>query len=378
MNIRRFKAILKKEFFQIKRDPRAVMLVLIQPLIFIVLFGYGISFDVKHITTAVFAVKPDFYSRDIERTLQSSGYFDVIYHPSGYSEVKDIMDRGKIKVAIVLGADFSKDLLKGKKAQVQIILDGSDANTASVVSGYLNIILQNYSLNVFSSKMSAMGIKDSSNIMGLDTRSRVRYNPELKSSYFIVPGLIGVTLMIITALTPAMAIIRERETGTIESLIVSPVRPAELILGKVVPYALIGCVNVLIVIAAALLIFHVPLRGNFLLLIFLSFMYILTPLSMGMFISTIAESQQTAASMAFLSTNLPAFLLSGFAFPIESMPAALQVITYLVPARFFLVIVRSIFLKGTGFELLIQPTLYLAVFASAFLFLSVMRFRKGL
>ncbi|HUT75589.1 MAG TPA: ABC transporter permease [Armatimonadota bacterium] len=367
-----------KESLQIRRDPRTLLVVIALPVLMLVLYGYAFNLDVKHLTLAVYDQDHTRAGRDLIGAFSHSEYFDLAGSLTSYQEVESALDRGEAKVALIIPARFGTELASGRPAPVQVIIDGSDSTTASTAIGYAALAVQQYSRQVTVEALRRAGLPGDSGLGPLDMRGQVWYNPELRSTNFLVPGLIAVILSMLAALLISMTVARERERGTIEPLIASPVMPHELMLGKLLPYAAIAFVDIVLVILAGLLLFHVPLRGSPSLLLGLSALFLLTSLAIGLLISTVSTSQQTAMTVAMLVTQLPAMLLSGFVFPIRAMPPVLQWITNFVPARHFLVIVRGIFLKGIGISILWEPALILLLYSVALIGLCSFRFRKKL
>ena len=366
-----------KEFIQISRDMRTLGVVVVLPVVMLILYGYAINLDVKHLPMAVLDQDGSRASRDLIGAFSHGEYFDVTATLSS----TDAGDGGAGRRG---GADGAGDparlrrhLAAGRQAQVQLLFDGSDSTTASTAIGYANGIVQQQSVGLALALLERRGIPARA-ASPLDTETRFWYNPELHSTNFIVPGLIAVILMMLAALLTSMTVVRERERGTIEQLIVSPVQPGELMLGKLLPYVAIAFFDILLVVAAGRLLFHVPLVGSAPLLLVLSVPFLGAALGIGLLISAVSPSQQTAMTLAFMTTLLPSILLSGFVFPVRAMPKVLQWFTLIIPARHFLVILRGIFLKGNGMELLWTPTLVLIGYAVLMLGLSASRFRKTL
>lgn len=370
--------IIWKEFIQIVRDWRTLAVVVVLPLVMLVLYGYAINLDVKHVRLAVYDQDRSQASRDLIGAFSRGEYFDINAYLNGYDEVTDALDRGRAKAALVIPATFSEDLASGREAQVQLIIDGSDSTSASTAIGYAGAMVEQQSKKIAVAALQRFGLQVSGDVIPVEARLRAWYNPELKSTNFIVPGLISVILMLLSALLTSMTVVRERERGTIEALVVSPVMPYELMLGKLLPYVMIAFFDVILVIGAGRLLFHVPLVGSPALVLALSAVFLTASLGIGLLVSVLSRNQQTAMTSAMLTTLLPSVLLSGFIFPIRAMPTVIQWLTVLIPARHFLVILRSIFLKGSGFGMLWQPALVLLVFGLLMLGLCSVRFRKKL
>jgi ABC-2 type transport system permease protein len=317
------------------------------PLILLILFGYAVTLDINDLPLGVYDQNNSQESRELVTSLVQSGYFSIESYARNYRELQSLIEKGKIKIALVIPEDFSRKIKSGGKVEIQTLLDGSDANTATIGSGYLTGILQ-----LFSQKLTQAGIKPS-----IEGRVRIWYNQELKSKNFIIPGLIAVIMMIIGALLTSLVIAREWERGTMEQLIATPIRSSELIFGKLVPYFVIGMIDLLLAILLSSLIFKVPFRGNFLFMFFISGIFLIGALGIGMFIS---------------------ILLSGFIFPIFSMPLFLRIITHIVPARYYIRILQGIFLKGNGIKILGLEVLLLSVFAFLMLAIANLIFKKRL
>ncbi len=367
---RRIRAIIKKEFLHIIRDTRSLAVAIVLPIVLLVLYGYGINLDVRHLRTAVLDDDSTYHSRALLASFEKSEYFDFVKRLSSYSDVQDQLDYNRAKVVIVVPKNFSRDLSRGK-ASLQVIVDGSDSTSASLAIGYASQIAQAYSKNLAVQAGRAMPA-------GLDVKTRYWYNPELNSANFIVPGLIAVILMLLSSLLTSMTIVRERERGSIEQIVVSPIKSHELILGKLVPYVIIAFFDVILVTVAARYIFNVPLVGSVPLLLITSALFLIGALGLGLFISVISTSQLVAMSIALMATMLPMILLSGFMYPINTMPAPIRGLTYLLPARYYLVIVRGIFLKGVGPSVLWSQGALLLVTAVALILISARKFKKVL
>lgn len=366
----RLVAIARKESLQLRRDTRSLILAFALPLILLVLFGYAISWDIRDIRTAVLDQDESGRSRELLDAFRSSGYFDVTARIQRPAEIAPLMDRGRIQAVLVIPPDFAEDFDAGRTAKVQAIVDGSDANTATIVLAYLQAVVLTYSTRV--------QLEGARFTVPIVAESRVWYNEELSSRNMIVPGLVAVIMMIIAAILTSLTIAREWERGTMEQLAATPVTRVEVVVGKLLPYLGIGLVDVVLSSALGVALFGVPFRGSTWLLMALSFMFLVGALGLGMFISAVARTQLLATQAAMLATFLPAFLLSGFMFSIETMPTALRAITYLVPARYFLVVTRGIFLKGVGVEVLMTQGLLMMAFAGIGLTLAIVAFKKEL
>ena len=346
-------------------------LVIISPVLQLIIYGYAISTTVSHITTAVYDASRTPQSRALVLSMQASRYFDVNYYVSSFDEIDGLIDSGRATVAIVIPQDFARKLASGRTAVVQAIVDGSDPNTATTAMGYLAAIVRQYSRDVLIQRFGRIPQA------GVNARIRVWYNPTLESRNFMVPGIIAFVLLQITMNLTALSIVREKERGTIEQLIVTPIRRWELIVGKALPYVGVGYLDVFLVLLVGTQMFKVPIQGSVLLLLALSGIFLLSALGLGLFISTIAKNQQQAG-VAIPFVMMPNFLLSGFFFPIENMPRFIQVVTYFIPLRYYLAIIRAIFLKGTGLSLLWPQVIPMTLLGILILSLSVLGFRKKL
>ena len=375
MKLRRVKALTKKEFIQIVRDPRSMGMAIIIPVLMLVLFGYALTLDVNNVPTAVWDQSKTQFSFDFISKFGSSRYFKIIGYYDNYDELSKLIDENKALIAIVIPANFSKLILSDHPAPVQLLIDGSDSSTATISLGYTNSIVANYNKELAAKVFSRANIKIPTLI---DLRPRVWFNEELKSKNYIIPGLIAMIMMVIAALLTSLTIAREWERGTMEQLISTPVTTNELILGKFLPYFCIGLVDLLIAVGMGQFIFHVPFRGNLVLLFGTCWLFLAGALMLGMFISSVAKNQLMAIQLAMLATFLPGFLLSGFAYPINNMPAAVQVITYAVPARYFIKILRAIYLKGIGIEVLWPDILFLLMFTIVMITLASLKIKRKL
>jgi len=374
----RIRAVMRKEFIHIIRDARTLAVVIVLPVLMLILYGYAIHLDVRHLRTAILDEDRTSVSRELIRSLQHNEYFDIVRYLDRPGQIDALLARGEAKLVFVIPQGFGREVALGRSPQVQVLIDGSDSAAATIAQGYVSGFIQMTSIEYARRRAARAGLPAERVTAPVDPQPRVWYNPEMKSTYFIVPGLIAVILMQVSALLTSLTIVRERERGTIEQLVVSPIMPYELMVGKMVPYVLIAFVDVLLVLASGRLLFGVPLRGSVVLLLLHSAVFLFASMSIGLLISVVARSQLVAFIAAMLGTLLPSVLLSGFMFPISAMPQALQYLTYLIPARYFIVILRGIFLKGLGGEALWKPALSLVVFGIVALVLSTRRFRKRL
>ncbi|HUB32556.1 MAG TPA: ABC transporter permease [Bryobacteraceae bacterium] len=379
----RIRVIIRKELIQTLRDPRMRTLLFVPPLVQLIVFGFAVNLDVDHVRLGWMDMDRSPLSRDLRARFESSGRFDVVAQPASEVEVQDALDRGDAQAVVRVLPNFERDIRRGRPTEVQVLVDGTNSNTASLVSAYAQTILADFSGAVTPMTQNVRMLTRSPgaavNLAApqVAARTRVWFNPDLYSRNYFVPGVVANIIMMVTIMLTAMAIVREKEIGTMEQLMVTPVRPIELMLGKTLPFAVVGIADVAMISTAALVIFHTPFRGNVLLLVFCSLLFLMTSLGAGLFLSTISHTQQQAMMMNFFFT-MPAFMLSGFAFPIRNMPVVVQWFTYLNPLRYFMEIVRGLFLKGVGIGILWPQMLALAVYGVTVMTLSALRFHKSL
>jgi len=371
---RRIKPIIKKEFRQVSRDTGTLGILVFLPMFLLIMFGYALNFDVKHISLAVYDEDRSKTSRDFIREFFQSEYFDQKYYLKDKSRINELLDEGQVTGVLVVPCDFSKKVLAGQDAQVQILVDGSNSNAAATVIGYASGIVQAYTSKILIDLLLVKTGRTFS--LPIDFRPRVWYNPELKSAQFLVPGLIAFILMISGVISTALSVVREKERGTMEQIIVSPIKPLELIIGKAIAYIVISLVSAYLILLMGWLVFDVPVKGSQVQLFLVTLLFLFVALGMGLFISTISDSQQVAFQISALLTILPTFLLSGFVFPIRNMPYPIQIVTYIIPARYFLVALRAIMLKGVGIAVFWQQILFMIAFAALMVGLSWARMRK--
>jgi len=372
----RLKSILVKEFIQVFRDPRLRVILFVIPIFQTVVFGYAVNTDVRDIKIAVYDLDNSPESRDLAARFAGSGYFRIVENVNGDGRVRELIDRGRVKAVLRMNRGFGEELSAGREAPLQIILDGSDSNTAGIVMNYAGRIAAGYNDRV-RTEQAAGAFGRSFRLGGVELRSRAWYNENLESRNFYVPAVIANIVFIITMLLSSMAVVRETEIGTMEQIIVTPIRRGEFILGKTVPFVLIGFIDVILIVLVAVFWFHVPFRGSIPLLFCATAFFLMSSLGFGLLISTISRTQQQAMMSAFFFI-FPAMLLSGFAFPIENMPEPVQWLTYGDPLRYYLVIIRGIFLKGVGLDILWPQFLALFILGAVILRIAVGRFRKTL
>ncbi|MDD5477692.1 MAG: ABC transporter permease [Candidatus Omnitrophica bacterium] len=371
----RIKAVLIKEFKQVLRDPRMKTVIFISPLIQIIIFGYAANKDINYIPTAIYDQDNTKESRNLLHKFTYSGYFVPKYYIDDQSQQDGLIDKGLVNAVICIDRGFSRNLNADKPANIQLILDGSDSNTAMIIMGYANTIVSKYQYDLFKDEAAAKGL--TAQWPGVDLRERAWFNDNLISRNYYLPGVIASIVTIMSLLLTAMAIVREKEIGTMEQLIVSPLKPIELILGKLLPFGVIALMQFTFIASLGVFWFHIPFRGSLLLLTLATIIYLFTSLGAGLFISTIASTQQEAMMSVFLF-YMPTILLSGFAYPIANMPEVIRWFTLLNPMRYFLVVIRGIFLKGTGIEVLLDQLIPLVIFGLVVITLSTLRFRKKL
>ncbi len=374
MKLRRAWAVARKEALHILRDVRSLVLALALPFLLLLLFGYALTLDVDRIPTVVVDHDRSQLSREVIARFEGSRYFEVLQSGGDYPAIVGNIDRDRAQLGVVIPQDYSRDLLSGKEAAVQLLFDGSNSNTASIALGYATALLQAHALEIIGGEMNRRGAGRLQ--VPLEGRLRIWYNSDLKSRNYIVPGLIAVILTIIASLLTSLTIAREWEMGTMEQLLSTPVRPAEIVLGKMSAFFVLGLLDMVIALAAGVWIFRVPLRGSVVLLFASSCVFLLGALFWGIFLSAAARTQVLAYQLGVLSSFLPAFLLSGFIFAIENMPKAIQLITYIFPTRYFISIVKGIFLRGIGLEMLWGELLLLLVYAAVIFLVATRRLSR--
>ncbi len=376
MNLRRLFAIARKEFLHIRRDPRSLGMAIAIPMLMILLFGYALTLDVDNVPIAVWdqSVSPE--SRELVSRFEGSRYFDVRLRAKGYPDIERAIEASQVMAAVVIPRDFSPHLGAGHVAVVQFLIDGSDSNTATIALGYAESVARGYSRDIAlrEARVGGMGtLRDP-----LEVRPRVWFNADMESKNYIVPGLIAVIMMVIAALLTSLTVAKEWETGTMEQLISTPILARELVLGKLMPYFALGMLDVLLAVGMGEFLFQVPLRGSVALLFGMAAIFLAGALSMGMVISIVTKSQLLASQLAMVLTFLPSFLLSGFMYAIRNMPKAIQVVTYAIPARYFVTLLKGIYLKGVGLSILAGEAALLTAFSITMVLLATRKFKKKL
>jgi ABC-2 type transport system permease protein len=371
--IDRLLPIIKKEFRHIRRDKRVLAVLTLVPAGLLLLNGYALNFDVNHIKTAVVNRDKTGRSRDFINSFVNSGYFDYTQDLATSEEATQMLDDSHVRMVLVVPSGFSDHLLANEAVSIQILVDGMDANSATTIVGFAQVVTLQYSQKIVLTNLAKIG---RANYIPINVEGRIWYNPELKSAKFLVPGLIAFILAITAVIATSLSIVREKERNTIEQINVSPVHSFDFIIGKLIPYALISLVAAALVLLAAYLLFGVMIKGSVLLLFGATLLFIVAALSIGLLVSTISDSQQVAFQIAAVVSILPTILLSGFVFPIRSMPWWLQILSNVTPAKFYLVILRSILLKGVGLAAFWEQIVYLLLFATVLLTISTLRFKR--
>lgn len=368
---------IKKEFLQFKRDPKMFALILIAPVVQLTFLGFAANLDVRLVRTIVFDQDRSVTSRNFIERFTSSGYFKIEKYVSNYDEITKEIDKGNVILALVIPNDFEKNIFSRRTASVQALFNGSDGNTAGIVAGYSQNIVSTYSQNIVLNFLNRSGQKLSAAPV-ISPEIRVWYNPELKTRNFMVPGIVGLLLSLITLILTSLAVVKENEIGTMEQLIVTPLKPYQIIIGKLVPFVVLSFAAVIIILASMWFIFGIPVKGDLWFLFLSSFLYILSTLGLGLFVSTVSKTQQQAMMISIFAVMMPMIFLSGFAFPIENMPESIQYISYIVPLRYFNDIIRGVILKGLGVADLWFNAILLLVMGIVILLFSSLRFKSRL
>jgi ABC-2 type transport system permease protein len=375
-SFQRFVSIIKKEFIQLKRDPISLRIPIVMPIMMMLLFGYAVTTDVNKIQMVVFDQSKTQQSREYVDKFVASDYFLVRYNASSEKEISDLIDSGKVKAGLIIPADYAKDIKRSRTPQTQLIIDGTDPTTARTALNSGILISEVYSRSFQEKALKRLGASVAK-VPGVSINAKVWYNPNLESTKFTIPGLVGLILQNITIMLTAFALVREKERSTIEQLIVTPIKPSELILGKLVPYIIVGYTGFLFALALCIFWFKVYVAGSLALLLVLGFLFVICSLSIGMLISTLANNQ-LQAMMVIMIVLLPSILLSGFVFPREAMPWIIYIIGYFIPLTYFLDITRGIVLKGVSINFLWNDILALLIFTVLLLTVATKRFRKSL
>ncbi|TYB76681.1 ABC transporter permease [Bizionia gelidisalsuginis] len=364
--MKRFIGFVKKEFYHIFRDKRSLFILFGMPIAQIMLFGFAITNEINNVDIAILDHSKDATTTEIINKISASKYFSIKQMVNSEADIASVFKKGQVKAVLTFEKEFSKNLIKDHKATVQIITDATDPNTANTISNYVNAILQKYQKELN---------KDLTITYQIVPKTRMVYNPELKGVYMFVPGVMTIILMLVSAMMTSISITREKELGTMEILLVSPIKPLQVIIGKVFPYIFLSVINAVVIVMLSIFIFNMPVQGSFILLGFESVLFIISALALGILISTISATQQTAMMISLMGLMLPVILLSGFIFPISSMPMPLQVISNIIPAKWFIIIVKGIMLKGVGLQIIWKETLILLGMTVFFIALSVKKYK---
>jgi len=366
LNMKRFIGFIKKEFYHIFRDKRSLFILFGMPIAQIMLFGFAITNEINNVNIAILDHSKEVTTQEIINKIGASKYFSIKASILNEADIETAFQKGIIKAVLIFEKDFSKNLGKKNSATVQVIADATDPNTANTISNYINAILQNYQQEINKTVKTPYQIV---------SKTRMVYNPELKSVFMFVPGVMTIILMLVSAMMTSISITREKELGTMEILLVSPLKPFQVIIGKVVPYIFLSIINAIIIVLLSIFVFKMPVQGSLFLLAIESILFIITSLALGILISTISASQQTAMMISLMALMLPTILLSGFIFPVSSMPLPLQIISYIIPAKWFIIILKAIMIKGVGISFIWKETLILIGMTLIFIALSVKKYK---
>lgn len=373
MNLKRTRAIAKKEFKHLFRDVRMLLILLLFPVFLLAVFGYAVNFDVHHIKIVVHDEENSRISKEFISALTKSTYFDLVGYINSDSQIKEILDEKKAQCIIVIPKDFSRKFYSKQEAKIQFLIDGVDGNTANIIQFYSTAATQSLNAKLTTEVLSRVGTKS---FVPIDLRPIFWFNPDLKSTRFFIPGLIAMILIITAAVSVSLSLVREKERGTIEQINVSSIKSSELLIGKTLPYVLLALVNAAMILIAGYILFDVVVKGSYPLLFLSTLIFLIASTSIGILVSVVSDSQQVAFSIATMVTMLPSFILSGFVFPIESMPAIIQVITNITPAKFFINVLRAIVLRGVGVFAIWDQLLYLILYASILLGAAIIIYNK--
>ena len=364
--MKRFIGFVKKEFYHIFRDKRSLFILFGMPIAQILLFGFAITNEINNVDIAIFDKSNDATTQEIIHKIAASKYFSIKQHITNEAEIETVFQKGKVLAVLVFEKDFKKNLTKENSAKVYIITDATDPNTANSITNYISAIIGSYRQEIN---------KNVNFEYQIETKSRMVYNPELKSVFMFVPGVMTIILMLVSAMMTSISITREKELGTMEILLVSPLKPFQVIVGKVIPYIFLSIINAIVIVLLSIFIFKMPIQGSLFLLALESVLFIITSLSLGILISTVSATQQTAMMISLMGLMLPTILLSGFIFPISSMPLVLQAISNIIPAKWFIIILKGTMLKGVGLYFIWKETLILAGMTLFFIALSVKKYK---
>ncbi len=367
----------KKEFIQFKRDPRMYSLVLFSPVIQLTLLGFAANLDIDKVRTVIYDQDRSVTSRKFIERFTSSGYFYSEKYIDSYKEITEEIDNGNVLLALVIPSDFEYKIKRGETAKVQALMNGSDGNSANIAAGYIQSITTSFSNSILLDIIQNKGVMKST-AGSLSAEVRIWYNPTLKTRNFMVPGIVGLLLSIVTLILTSLAVVKEKEIGTLEQLIVTPLKPFQIIIGKLIPFIILGFISVIIILTAMQYVFNITSKGSLFFLFASSFLYILSTLGLGLFVSTISKTQQQAMMIAIFTVMMPMIFLSGFAFPVENMPKIIQYISYVIPLKYFINIIRGVIIKGIGFSELWIDALVLLVMGLIIFVLSSLRFQKRL
>jgi len=365
--IKRTLAIVKKEVRQLKRDIRLLAVIFSFPVLLLIMFGYAVNFDVKNIKISIYDMDKSELSRDFINSLNSSEYFNIVDFIQSSSDVNIHLDQKVAKCVVTIPSDFSKKINSNRNTSIQYLIDGVDANTASIIKNYMFAATAKFNQKINSKILVSKGLKE---FVPLSLETQFWFNPDLKTTRYLIPGLIAMILIVTAVITVALSFVREKEKGTMEQLNVSSLKTIELILGKTLPFVVIALVNAGLILLAGYIFFGVEVKGSYLLLLLTTLIFLTASTSLGIFISVLSDSQQVAFSAATFVSLLPSFILSGFVFPIDSMPVIIQVITYLTPAKYFIEILRAIILRGVGVSAFWDQIIYLLIFTTALIILA--------
>lgn len=365
-NMKRFIGFVTKEFYHIFRDKRTMFILFGMPIAQIMLFGFAITNEINNVNIAVFDKSKDSETKKIINKISASSYFKIEQEITNENQIESVFKKGKVKAVLVFETDFIKNLQKLKQAKVQVITDATDPNVANTITNYVNAILINYTQETNKNNKASHQIQ---------TQTQLYYNPELKSVFTFVPGVMTIILMLVSAMMTSISITREKELGTMEVLLVSPIKPFQVIIGKVFPYIFLSIINATIILLLGFFVFKMPVEGNLFLLALESILFIITALSLGILISTVSNSQQTAMMLSLMGLMLPVIILSGFIFPISSMPLPLQFISNIIPAKWFIIIIKAILLKGATIDVIWKETLILIGMTAFFIALSIKKYK---